>query len=93
MFAAPSSAPDQVAFSSIVQAMFEKGVLAIARMVRLDGSDPKIGVLAPRVWPDIDLMLWAQVHISTVGHRTLEAHMVLCRCPSRTMSDITRSLR
>ena len=73
--------------------MFEKGVLAIARMVRLDGSDPKIGVLAPRVWPDIDLMLWAQVHISTVGHRTLEAHMVLCRCPSRTMSDITRSLR
>ena len=75
VFAAPSSAPDQVAFSSIVQAMFEKGVMAIARMVKLEGSDPKIGVLSPRVWPDIDVMLWVQVHIFAVDHHTLGAHM------------------
>ncbi|KAL4064741.1 SPOC like C-terminal domain-containing protein [Scleroderma yunnanense] len=61
VFASPSSAPDQVALSSIVQAMFEKGVMAIARMVSKDGSDPKMGVLSPRVWEKIDILLWVQM--------------------------------
>ncbi|KAG6333279.1 hypothetical protein ID866_5813 [Astraeus odoratus] len=33
VFASPTTAPDQIAFSSVVQAMYEKGVFAIARMM------------------------------------------------------------
>ncbi|KAI6022554.1 SPOC domain-like protein [Pisolithus marmoratus] len=46
VFASPNSAPDQIAFSSIVQAMYEKGVFAIARLF---------------VWPNVDLLLWVQM--------------------------------
>jgi len=64
VYASPTSVPDQLAFSSIVQAMYEKGVLAIARMVRSDNADPKMGVLSPIVWPDVDVLLWVQVYSS-----------------------------
>ncbi|KIJ59827.1 hypothetical protein HYDPIDRAFT_118081 [Hydnomerulius pinastri MD-312] len=61
IYGSPSSAPDQLAFSSIVQAMYEKGVLAIARMVLRDGADPKMGVLSPVVWEKVDVLLWVQM--------------------------------
>lgn len=61
VYASPTSIPDQLAFSSIVQAMYEKGVLAIARMVSREGADPKMGILSPVVWPNVDVLLWVQV--------------------------------
>lgn len=59
VWADPTSAREQVALSSIVQAMAEKGVMAIARWV--SRSDPKMGVLMPRVLDNIDCFLWVQV--------------------------------
>lgn len=59
VWADPNSAREQVAFSSIVQAMFEKQAMAIARLVTK--SDPKMGVLMPRVLENVDCFLWVQV--------------------------------
>ncbi|KAG2132365.1 SPOC like C-terminal domain-containing protein [Suillus clintonianus] len=61
IWADPGSPQQQVALSSIVQAMYEKGVLAIARWVSRDGMDPKMGVLAPSVDTNIDFLLWVQM--------------------------------
>lgn len=61
VWADPTQPQQQVALSSIVQAMYEKGVLAIARWVSRDGMDPKMGVLAPTVFEKVDCLLWAQV--------------------------------
>ncbi|KAF8171709.1 SPOC like C-terminal domain-containing protein [Mycena galopus ATCC 62051] len=43
----PSQPEQQVAISSIAQAMYEKNTMAIARWVSKDGMDAKMGVLAP----------------------------------------------
>ena len=51
----------QVALSSMVQAMYEKGVMAIARWVSRDDMDPKMGVLYPSVFEEVDCLLWVQV--------------------------------
>lgn len=66
IWADPGSPQQQVALSSIVQAMFEKHVFAIARWVSKDGMDPKMGVLAPSMFTNIDCLLWVQVclHLS-----------------------------
>ncbi|KAG1777312.1 SPOC like C-terminal domain-containing protein [Suillus placidus] len=61
IWADPGAPQQQVALSSIVQAMYEKGVLAIARLVSKDGMDPKMGVLEPRVDTNIDFLLWVQM--------------------------------
>ncbi|KAK0456861.1 SPOC domain-like protein [Armillaria borealis] len=61
VWADPSSPQQQVALSSIVQAMYEKGVLAIARWVTKDGMDPKMGVLSPTTFDKVDCLLWAQM--------------------------------
>jgi ATP-dependent DNA helicase 2 subunit 2 len=61
VWADPSLPQQQVAMSSIVQAMYEKNVMAIARWVTKDGMDPKMGVLAPSVFENVDCLLWAQV--------------------------------
>ena len=66
--------------------------MAIARRVIKDGSEPKMGVLAPRVWDKIDAMLWVQVRVSAMIVDIARSQMALCRCPSQTMSDTTRSL-
>jgi ATP-dependent DNA helicase 2 subunit 2 len=47
--------------SSLVQAMFEKGMMAIARWVTKDGSDPKMGVLSPCVFENVDCLLFTPV--------------------------------
>ncbi|KAG2046414.1 SPOC domain-like protein [Suillus hirtellus] len=61
IWADPGAPQQQVALSSIVQAMFEKGVLAIARWVSKDGMDPKMGVLEAHVDTNIDFLLWVQM--------------------------------
>ncbi|KAG6902972.1 hypothetical protein C0995_008545 [Termitomyces sp. Mi166 len=61
VWADPSSAKQQAALSSIVQAMYEKDAMAIARWVTKDGMDPKMGVLTPVVWDEVDCLLWAQM--------------------------------
>ncbi|KDQ54942.1 hypothetical protein JAAARDRAFT_196318 [Jaapia argillacea MUCL 33604] len=61
IWADPSSPSEQVALSSIVQAMYEKGVMAIARWVSRDGMDPKMGVLHPVVFDKVDCLLWVQM--------------------------------
>ncbi|KAJ7604911.1 SPOC like C-terminal domain-containing protein [Roridomyces roridus] len=54
----PDEAVQQVAISSITQAMYEKGVMAIARWVPTDDKDPKMGVLSPCIGTDVDCLLW-----------------------------------
>lgn len=61
VWADPSSGQQQVAFSSIVQAMLERGVVAFARWVTKDGMDAKMGVLVPRMFEKVDCFLWLQV--------------------------------
>ncbi|KAK0198079.1 SPOC domain-like protein [Armillaria mellea] len=61
VWADPSSPQQQVALSSIVQAMYEKGVMAIARWVTKDGMDPKMGVLSPAIFDKVECLLWAQM--------------------------------
>ena len=61
VWADPSSPMQQVALSSIVQAMYEKGTMAIAKWVSKDDMDPKMGVLCPSVFHEIDCLLWVQV--------------------------------
>ncbi|KAJ7226110.1 SPOC domain-like protein [Mycena pura] len=57
----PSQPEQQVAISSIAQAMYEKNVMAIARWVSKDGMDAKMGVLAPCIDEGVDCLLWAQM--------------------------------
>ncbi|KAF8845541.1 ku80-like protein [Paxillus ammoniavirescens] len=88
VYASPTSVPDQLAFSSIVQAMYEKGVLAIARMVTRDGADPKMGVLSPVVWPGVDVLLWVQMPFADdVRHYTFPS---LSTLTSRSGERITK---
>ncbi|EJF58779.1 SPOC domain-like protein [Dichomitus squalens LYAD-421 SS1] len=61
VWADPANPMQQVALSSIVQAMYEKGVMAIARWVSKDDMDPKMGVLYPSVFEEVDCLLWVQV--------------------------------
>ena len=56
--------PASVALSSIVQALHEKGTMAVARWVTKDGMDPKMGVLAPCMFDKVDCLLWVQVRMS-----------------------------
>ncbi|EIW86315.1 SPOC domain-like protein [Coniophora puteana RWD-64-598 SS2] len=61
VWADPSSALQQVTLSSVVQAMADKDVLAIARWVMRDGADPKMGVLCPSQFDKVDCLLWVQM--------------------------------
>jgi ATP-dependent DNA helicase 2 subunit 2 len=61
VWAEPSSPHQQAALSSIVQAMYQKGSMAITRLVTRDGMDPKMGVLYPTVFEKVDCFLWVQV--------------------------------
>ncbi|KAJ7785660.1 SPOC domain-like protein [Mycena metata] len=54
-------ADQEVALSSIAQALYEKNAYAIARWVSKDGMDAKMGVLAPCIADGIDCLLWAQM--------------------------------
>lgn len=60
----PSAPSQQVALSSIAQAMEKKKVMAIARWVSRDGADPKMGVLRPSLFENVDCLLWVQVRFS-----------------------------
>ncbi|KAJ7585617.1 SPOC domain-like protein [Mycena floridula] len=64
IWADPASPKQQVALSSIVQAMEQKEVLAIGRWVSKDGMDPKMGVLQPRMFDKVDCLLWTQMPFS-----------------------------
>ncbi|KAF9014914.1 SPOC like C-terminal domain-containing protein [Cyathus striatus] len=61
VWADPNSPEQEVALSSIVQAMYEKNVMAIARWVSKDGMDPKMGVLLPMPFDEVDCLLWARM--------------------------------
>ncbi|KAJ7102505.1 SPOC domain-like protein [Mycena belliarum] len=57
----PAQPEQEVAISSIAQAMYEKDAMAIARWVSKDGMDAKMGVLAPCIAEGVDCLLWAQM--------------------------------
>lgn len=63
IWADPASPSQQVALSSIAQAMEEKQVMAIGRWVTKDGADPKMGVLSPSIFENVDCLLWVQVRL------------------------------
>jgi ATP-dependent DNA helicase 2 subunit 2 len=64
IWADPSAPQQQVALSSIVKAMYVKKCMAIARWVSRDGMDPKMGVLSPVLFENIDCLIWSHVSIS-----------------------------
>ena len=61
VWADPRSPSQQVALSSLVKAMDKLNMYAITRWVSRDGSDPKMGVLAPCRFEKVDCFLWVQV--------------------------------
>ncbi|KAF9448857.1 SPOC domain-like protein [Macrolepiota fuliginosa MF-IS2] len=61
IWADPTSPQQQVALSSVVQALYEKGAVAIARWVSKDEMDPKMGVLFPEVFDKVECLLWVQM--------------------------------
>ncbi|OSD05649.1 SPOC domain-like protein [Trametes coccinea BRFM310] len=61
VFADPTSPMQQVALSSLVRAMDEQHVAAIARWTKTDKSDPKMGLLWPSGYEDTDCFLWVQM--------------------------------
>jgi ATP-dependent DNA helicase 2 subunit 2 len=61
VWADPRSPPQQVALSSLVQAMDNLNMYAITRWVSRDNSEPKMGVLAPCRFQKVDCFLWVQV--------------------------------
>ncbi|KAJ4465497.1 SPOC domain-like protein [Lentinula edodes] len=54
----PDNPTAQCALSSVVQAMYEKGVLAVGRWVTGDGRDPKMGVMSPALFEKVHCLLW-----------------------------------
>jgi ATP-dependent DNA helicase 2 subunit 2 len=62
VWADPGSGKAQVALSALVQAMYQKDLAAICRWVTRAGSDPKMGILVPRLWDNIDSLSWVQVN-------------------------------
>jgi hypothetical protein len=69
VYGAPDSAQEQVAFSAFVNAMNERGMIALTRAVKTKARGPgapKLGVLYPCPgWGDsnIDLCYWTQVRV------------------------------
>lgn len=61
VWADPASPMQQVALSSIVHAMNETHVVAITRWVKTEKGEPKMGVLWPTVFEEIDCFIWVQV--------------------------------
>ncbi|KAL0570983.1 ATP-dependent DNA helicase yku80 [Marasmius crinis-equi] len=73
VWADPDRPHQQVALSSLVQAMTlddseedtkgkkRKALMAIARWVSRDGMDPKMGVLTPTMFEGVHCFLWAQM--------------------------------
>ncbi|XP_006454821.1 hypothetical protein AGABI2DRAFT_148177 [Agaricus bisporus var. bisporus H97] len=61
IWAEPTDPQQQVALSSMVQAMREKECVAIARWVSRDDMDPKMGVLYPEAFERVECFLWAQM--------------------------------
>jgi ATP-dependent DNA helicase 2 subunit 2 len=86
VWADPGAAQQQIAMSSIVQAMSEKNVMAIGRWVNRDDADPKMGVLSPCMFDGIDCFLWTQASsfISAIFRGaellTLSADAIRRRC-------------
>ncbi|CAE6491403.1 unnamed protein product [Rhizoctonia solani] len=60
IYADIGSSRAQVAFSSIVHAMFKKGLMAIVRWVNRDDSDPKMGVCKAEPG-EVDYLMWVQI--------------------------------
>ncbi|TFK19905.1 SPOC domain-like protein [Coprinopsis marcescibilis] len=61
IWADEKSPHQQVALSSVVQALDSLGRVAIARWVNKDGADIKMGVLVPCVFEKADCFLWARL--------------------------------
>lgn len=83
IWADPSSPANQVAMSSVVRAMTYKNAMAIARWVSKDGMDPKMGVLYPVEFENVDCFLWVQVCMFEIGR--LPILILFRRCRSQTM--------
>jgi len=81
IWADPSSPQQQVALSSIVQAMNKKHVMAIARWVSRDGMDPKMGVFVPALFDKVGMpvvesrmfLFLSQKTPPLIGAHTLDA--------------------
>ncbi|ETW87659.1 hypothetical protein HETIRDRAFT_41157 [Heterobasidion irregulare TC 32-1] len=61
LWAEPTSGKDQVALSSLVQAMDKHQMYAVTKWVSREGMDPRMGVLAPCRFDKVDCFLWVQM--------------------------------
>ncbi|KAF9073930.1 SPOC domain-like protein [Rhodocollybia butyracea] len=59
IWANPDNSTAQCALSAMVQAMYEKGVLAVGRWVTGDGRDAKMGIMSPTLFDKVHCLLWA----------------------------------
>jgi hypothetical protein len=84
IWADPSSPQQQVALSSIVKAMYNKKCMAIARWVSKDGMDPKMGVLSPVSFDNVDCLIWS--HVSVLITLSNETDLRRLRCLSQMTS-------
>lgn len=99
----------QVALSALVQAMYEKGAMAIARWVSRDGAEPKIGVLHPVIFDRVDCLMFVRVRLLapyddarsliTLHHRYLSqrtcatSHSPRSRTSSRRKANVSPHTR
>lgn len=81
VWGSPDVPTAQCAISSIAQAMYEKGVMAIGRWITGDGRDPKMGVLSPVFFDEeeggkrVDCLLWTQVSDTSPSTGRTEHHI------------------
>lgn len=81
LWADTSSGKAQVEFSSIVQAMHQRDLVAVSRWVTRDNGDPRMGILIPRLWENIDSLSWVQVRFKVV--QGLGMSLITSRYPSQ----------
>ncbi|KIP04439.1 hypothetical protein PHLGIDRAFT_15192 [Phlebiopsis gigantea 11061_1 CR5-6] len=61
VWADPASPLQQVAMSSIAEAMYVRLLVAIARWVTKDGAEPKMGILKPETHGTVAYFTWVQM--------------------------------
>lgn len=83
-----NSAREQIAFSSIVKAMINKGMVAVVRMINRDGAEAKLGIAMPRHLDEIDCLIWVQVYHYEARGTTLLSDTT--RCHLQMISANTR---
>jgi len=66
IFAQKASARSQIALSSLIHALQERELVALARLVTKDGRDPVLIMMAPEINNDFECLVDVQVLLQSV---------------------------